>query len=116
VDVFSGGRVDAGAFATRINTAANLLAAGMPTMEIVRDLAGRFGVSTRQARRYVDHAKATGSVAVPEQTVVFCVKLPVSLTTEVRSRAHRTQTTISGLVAEALTGYLAPDLQESART
>lgn len=105
MNVFQGGRVDAGVFAQRVNAAAALAASGMPTLEISRVLACRFGVSTRQAYRYVRHAQS-GPVAVPEKTVVFTVKLPASLTTQVRAQARAGRTTISGLVTEALTVYL----------
>jgi hypothetical protein len=109
VNVASGGRGDAGEFATRINTAADLIAADTPTAQAIDELAERFGVSPRQARRYLDRAKTTGPVQIPEPTVVFTVKLPGLLTAEVRRRAQQAQTTISGLVTEALTGYLRRD-------
>ena len=50
-----------------------------PASEAARVLAGRFGCSPRQARRYVDQAAASGRVPVPEATVVFTVKLPARL-------------------------------------
>lgn len=115
MDVVSGARADAAGFATRINTAVDLIAGGISTAQAIDDLAGRFAVSTRQARRYLDRATATGPVLVPAPTVVFTVKLPAGLTAEVRTRAEQAQTTISGLVTEALTRYLSGDHRESAR-
>ena len=68
-------------------------------------LAGRFGVSARQARRYVDQAVAGGRVAVPEASVVFTVKLPAVLVARVRAHARDGQTTISAVVTRALTEF-----------
>lgn len=68
-------------------------------------LAGRFGVSARQARRYVDRAVAGGRVPVPEPSVVFTVKLPAALAERVRAYAREGQSTISAVVAGALTEF-----------
>src|SRR3569623_1913592 len=43
-----GGRADAGEYARRVNAAVELLASGVPVVEAVRVLVGRFGCSTRQ--------------------------------------------------------------------
>ena len=59
----------------------------MPAAEAARVLAGRFGCSPRQARRYVDQA-ASGRVPVPEATVVFTVKVPARLAGAVREHAR----------------------------
>jgi hypothetical protein len=93
--------------AERINAAAELAEAGVPTGEAVRVLAERFAVSARQARRYVDRAASGGRVEVPETSVVFTVKLPSTLAARVRERARETGSTISALVAQALTEFLA---------
>lgn len=78
-------------------------------------LATRFGVSARQARRYVDEAASTGRRSVPQASVVFTVKLPAPLVTRVRRRAARSGVTISALVAEALTEFLAPEHRRGPR-
>ena len=75
--------------------------------EAARVLAERYGCSLRQARRYTEHAAATGRVVVPEQTTVFTVKLPSTLVARVRAAARESGTTISAMVAQALTEYLA---------
>src|SRR5271169_5171067 len=72
-------RVRAGEQAERVNAAADLLEAGVPAAEAARVLAGRFGVSVRQARRYADQARASGRAEVPGASVVFTVKLPAVL-------------------------------------
>ena len=97
----------AGEQAERVNAAADLLEAGVPAAEAARVLAGRFGVSVRQARRYADRARASGRAEVPEASVVFTVKLPAALAGRVRAHARESGTTISAVVARALTEFLA---------
>ena len=82
------GRADGGEHAERVNAAAELAEGGVPAAEAARVLAGRFGCSPRQARRYVDQAAASGRVPVPEATVVFTVKVPARLAAAVREHAR----------------------------
>ena len=89
----------------RINAAVQLVEAGVPVVEAVAVLAGRFGVSTRQARRYVERAGAGGRVSAPEPSVVFTVKVPAVLAERVRAHARESQTTISAVVTRALTEF-----------
>lgn len=93
--------------AERINAAADLAAADIPAAEAARVLAGRFGCSVRQARRYVDQAAASGRVLAPEPGVVFTVKLPGRVATAVRQYARASGRTISAVVAQALEEFLA---------
>src|SRR6266702_1973926 len=72
-------RVRAGEQAERVNTAADLLEAGVPAAEAARVLAARFGVSARQARRYADQARASGRAEVPEASVVLTGTQPAAL-------------------------------------
>ena len=69
-------------------------------------LADRFGLSERQARRYVERAAACGPVQVPPATTVFTVKLPVQLAARVRRQARASGRTISSLVGQALEEFL----------
>jgi hypothetical protein len=71
-----------------------------------RMLAARSGLSTRQARRYVDAAAASGRREVPETGVVFTVKLPASLAARVREQAWAGGISISALVASVLTEFV----------
>jgi len=100
------GRADNVEYAERINAAADLLAAGTPVSEAVATLAGRFGCSPRQARRYVHRAQAKGRVVIPSVTTVFTVKLPVALVAQVRAHAAGSGRSISGLVTQALEEFL----------
>ena len=99
-------RVDAGEYARRVNAAVELLESGMPVAEVTRVLAERFGCSERQARRYAERAASVGRAAIPETTTVFTVKLPAVLAARVRQRARESGSTISALVAQALTEFL----------
>jgi RNase P/RNase MRP subunit p29 len=101
------GRAAGSEHAERINAAAELAEAGIPAAEAARVLAGRFGCSVRQARRYVDQAAASGRVAVPEPGVVFTVRLPGRLAGAVREHARVSGRTISAVVAQALEEFLA---------
>jgi predicted DNA-binding transcriptional regulator YafY len=92
--------------AERLNAAVALLEAGVPVGQAARVLAGRFGVSVRQARRYVDQAAVSGRVPVPEASVVFTVKLPAGLAERVRAHARDRGWTISAVVTHALTEFL----------
>jgi hypothetical protein len=99
------GRAGGGEHAERVNAAAELAEGGVPAAEAARVLAGRFGCSPRQARRYVDQA-AGGRVPVPEATVVFTVKVPARLAAAVREHARVSGRTISAVVAQALEEFL----------
>ena len=72
-------------------------------------LAGRLGCSQRQARRYVSQAAASGRVPVPEDGVVFTVRLPARLAAAVRERARSSGRTVSSVTAQALEEFLARD-------
>lgn len=102
-----GGRADAGEYARRVNAAVELLESGVPVAEAVPVLAGRFGCSVRQARRYVERAARGGWVAAAEETTVFTVKVPAVLVARVREQARASGGTISALVTQALTEFLA---------
>ena len=101
------GRAGVGEYARRVNAAVELLESGVSVSEAARVLADRFGCSARQARRYAEQAAATGPTVVPEETTVFTVKLPTALVARVRQRAGESGSTISALVAQALTEFLA---------
>jgi predicted aspartyl protease len=104
-----GGRADSVEYVERVNAAAELLDTGLSTVESARELAARFSVSTRQARRYVEHAAANGRLATPQATTVFTVRLPAALAGRVRASAKASGSTISALVTQALAEFLLPD-------
>jgi hypothetical protein len=96
-----GGRVGGVEYAGRVNAAAGLVAAA------ARVLAGRFGCSQRQARRYMEAAVRSGPVTVPEPATVFTVKVPASLAQQVREHARASGRSISAVVTQALEEFLA---------
>lgn len=101
-----GRRARADERAQRINTAAGLLDEGVTVAEAVAQVADEFGLSSRQARRYVDLARESGEVAVPEAAVVFTVRLPAGLVARLRRHAQATGRTLSSLVTEAIEALL----------
>ena len=90
----------------RVDAAADLVEAGVPAAEAAGVLAGRFGCSVRQARRYADQAARAGRAEVPPDAVVFTVKLPAGLAARVRAHARQAGLAISAVVAQALEDYL----------
>jgi hypothetical protein len=103
----AGGRARADEYAERINAAADLVDSGMPVADAVRELAGQFGCSQRQARRYAERAVLSGRAVAPQATTVFTVKLPAGLAGRVRAHAREAGVTISAVVAQALEEFLA---------
>ncbi len=99
-------RARADQVATRVNTAARLLGDGMTVADATVELARRYRLGTRQARRYVVRARDEGAVAIPGPKVVFSVKLPAVLARQVRRAARGTGQTISALVTQALSEFL----------
>ena len=93
-------------YAVRVNRAAVLLRERSPA-DAVRALQAEFGLSERQARRYVNAALARPEgVVVPERTAVFTVRLAPSLIAGLRERARSSGQTLSAATAEAVRGYL----------
>jgi hypothetical protein len=102
----AGRRADAGEYAERVNAAADLVNAGVGVAEAARLLAARFGLSQRQARRYVDRAAQVGPVAAARVTTVFTVKVPVDVVGQIRAYAKASGQTISAVVTQALQDFV----------
>jgi hypothetical protein len=93
-------------YAERVNRALALLGR-FPPATVLRTLAHRYRISLRQARRYVDAAQQhPQGLPVPEPTVVFTVKLPVSLARRLRVLARTTGDSLSSLVTRGLEDWL----------
>lgn len=97
-----GQRGTAAQHARRVNAAARLLASGRTVVEAARELARRQGISERQARRYAEQARDSGSREIPRPRVAFTVNLPVDLAKQLRRRAKTEGCTLSGLVTQAV--------------
>lgn len=101
-----GRRARAEQVAKRVNAASELLDAGLDIPDASRDLARRYRLSERQARRYVERARDEGEMEIPGRKVVFTVKLPVVLARRVRRAAATTGQSISGVVSQAISEFL----------
>jgi hypothetical protein len=99
-------RAFADEYAVRVNRAVELLA-DCSRADAVRALQAEHLLSERQARRYVNAARATpDGVLVPERTVVFTVRLAPSLIAGLRRQSRLRGLTLSATVAEAVGVYL----------
>ena len=99
-------RAHADEYAVRVNRAVALLVDRSPA-DAVRGLQAEFGLSERQARRYVNEAlERPRGVAVPERTVVFTVRLAPSLIAGLRERARSSGVSLSAATAAAVGAYL----------
>jgi hypothetical protein len=95
--------------ARRVNVTVSLLKKKTSSPEVLGWLIAHYGISRRQAYRYLQEAQTTpGPLPVPEAKGVFTVKLPVSLIRQVRQRARRERGAISLWVESALRRSLNP--------
>jgi predicted DNA binding CopG/RHH family protein len=94
--------------AKRVNQTFMLLKKEIPPSQIVIRLMNKYGVSKIQAYRYIRQAKENQEkVAIPENSVVFTVKLPPSLIKRVKKFARSKGKPISKVVRAALEELLA---------
>lgn len=99
----NGQRAARSEFARRVNTAGELVRSGSSVAEVVAEVARRYAISSRQARRYVQAAQQVGAaLPVPGPKVVFTVKLPADLVERLHGLADQHRRTLSDLVSEAL--------------
>jgi hypothetical protein len=99
-------RAHADEYALRVNRAVELLVELSPA-DAVRGLQVEYGLSERQARRYVNEALTRPEgVVVPERTVVFTVRLAPSLIAGLRERAISSGVSLSAAAAAAVGAYL----------
>ena len=100
-------RAYADEYAVRVNRAVELLG-DLSSADAVRALQAEFGLSERQARRYVNAgSREPAGVPVPERTAVFTVRLAPSLIGGLRVHAGSSGQTLSAATAEAVRAYLA---------
>lgn len=93
--------------AERLNAAMAMLAKHESLAEAATALVGRYGMSKRQAYRYLHDAQYQQQpVPVPERKMAFTVKLSEGLIQELRSRARLSELTLSELVSQALEAFL----------
>lgn len=87
----------------KVNFAFSMLQAGRQRGSVTEALVSKFGLSQRQAFRYLKQAENMGmSLPIPEEKTVFTVKLSLNLTHAIRVRAKEQGQSISQWVSEAL--------------
>ncbi len=91
----------------RINTAMRLIQQHRSTAKIVTVLVTKYGISHRQAYRYIEAAaRAKKPTPIPEEKVPFTVKLPPRLIKKIHRHATGSEQTLSDVVSQALTVFL----------
>jgi predicted DNA binding CopG/RHH family protein len=93
--------------AERLNTALRLLSETESHAEAARALVEAYGMSSRQAYRYLHEAEVRAApVAIARAKIPFTVKLSEALVAAVRARAQARGEPVSTVVAQALEAYL----------
>ena len=94
--------------AQRLNAAFDLLAQGCAIAQATAMLADGFGLSQRQACRYVQEARAIKRpVPIAATSVAITVKVPEDIAMKLRAHAQATGSTIGDVVSRAVLGLLA---------
>jgi hypothetical protein len=93
--------------AKRINTALILIREEESSAKVAAALADKYGISKRQAYRYVHEAEGIGKeVPVPDTKIAFTVKLSKNLIKALRKYAKTTGQSLSEIVAQALEVFM----------
>ena len=93
--------------AARLNASLALMQEHESLSQAAAVLVRRFGISKRQAYRYLDQARARdGPVPIPDRKVAFTVKLSEGLVEALRQHARVRGKRLSEIVAEALGAFL----------
>ena len=93
--------------AERLNAALALLNEPQSLAEAAATLVASYGMSKRQAYRYLNEARQRSRpVPVPQRKIAFTVKLSVDLVQRLRHRAGASGQTLSELVSQALETFL----------
>lgn len=93
--------------ARQLNAAHRLLQRNTQLSEAAQSLSREFGLSRRQAYRYLKQAAELGHpVPVEEASIPITLKLPPSTVRVLRSYAARSGLTLGEIVARALRAFL----------
>ena len=93
--------------ARQLNTAHRLLERNTELSEAAQSLSRKFGLSRRQAYRYLEQAAQLGQpVPVEEASIPITLKLPPSTVRGLRSYAARSGLTLGEIVTRALSAFL----------
>jgi hypothetical protein len=94
--------------ARQLNAAQRLLKRNVPLREGAQRLSREFGLSLRQAYRYLEEAAQLDEpVAITEATVPITLKLPPTTVQGLRAYATSSGQSIGVIVARALDAFLA---------
>jgi hypothetical protein len=94
--------------ADRLRAARRLLADGTGMAEAAMALSREYGLSRRQAYRYLELARAGGPAApVAENSITITLKMPKSLAGDLRAHASKHELTTSEIVRRAVSAFLA---------
>lgn len=94
--------------AERLNAAHSMLARGTSVADAVELLCRQYGLSRRQAYRYLQEAQAIGhAVPVVAPSVPITLKVPANIAHDVRAYSVISGLTLSEIVTRAITGFLA---------
>jgi predicted DNA-binding transcriptional regulator YafY len=93
--------------AERVNAAYNLLARGTDLADAAAALSREFGLSRRQAYRYLEEAAAIGHpVPITEPSIPITLKIPGSVVRDLRSYSAASGLTLGEIVARAIATFL----------
>lgn len=93
--------------AARIGAARQLLADKISMAEAAMALSRAFGLSRRQAYRYLEQARAgTPTPVAVESSITITLKMPESLARAVRTHANEHGVTMSEVVRQAVARFL----------
>ena len=93
--------------AQRLNAAFDLITQGHAVAPAAAMLTEQFGLSQRQAYRYLQEARTIKRpVAVSEPSVALTVKVPEDIAVKLRAHAQATGTTIGDVVSRAVSALL----------
>ena len=93
--------------AERVRAAQELLARGTSVAGAAIALAHDFGLSRRQAYRYLEEAQAVAPApAVAEGSVTIALKIPSNLVRELRAYSASSGLTLSETVRRAISAFL----------
>ncbi len=94
--------------AQRLNAAFDLIARGQNPNEAAKALVQQFGLSLRQAYRYLQQAQEIKRpVQVSEPSIPITIKVPGDVVTKLRAYARASGMTIGQTVARAVLRFLA---------
>jgi hypothetical protein len=92
----------------RLRSARVLVEKGCPYADCVRALQRRYGVSARQAKRYLADGRALQSPEPPPSPrTAVCVSIDQAVLRELRAAARRHRRSVSAEVESALRSHLA---------